>query len=356
MKWVEDAVKALNELNVPHDFYKNALMDAFALLSTLQPGEVILIVGPSRVGKTRLALALMRLFLGKNRDLPPGQIPIIYLIAKNNSTGGSFSTKSFKRRLLRELKHPCFVFGDSLSDDDFELMRRFRVFTEETMDEAFSFALRHRGTRVLITDESAHIKYLQHAKDKAEKVLDSWKCSAQDSKYVLVLIGDYGLPSLVRNSVHLLGRSCTVHLPRYRWDILEEKVAFHKILDACSKVVPLPPDVKSLRDWDELLYKGSLGCIGNLMNLLRVALARALALNASYLERSHVDYAYRGDKDLASLADAIVRGEADFRRPPAAPTPKATTETRKQPKANQQKPFRTKAQRFPTGRPEGVPS
>jgi hypothetical protein len=348
MHWARASLKEMKELHIQHPFYFDALMSAYTLIHACEKGEVILIIGPSRVGKTRLAWDLRRMIHSELANIPAGHLPVIYVQVKNNATNGTFSTKAFKRRMLRTLKHPFFNYEGDLDSESMEFLRRIQIFTEDTMDDAFELSLKHRHTELVIIDEAGHFRYLRSKKQSPEQVVDSFKSSAQESKYVLVLVGDYTLPAIVRSSAHLLGRTSTVHFPRYRWEIAEEQFAFHQLLDACGKHIQLPKDVSSLCEWGALLYKGSLGCTGHLSHLLRRAIAQAWKCKSDCLEKSHIEYALRAAEDQLVLTKHVAQGETELSRPPLPPL-RPPVKRPEESKPKRSKPFQSNPRRHPVG-------
>lgn len=306
--WVKDSIDAIKQMRIPHRNYERCLSEALAALVAAEPGEVISIVGPSRVGKSRLGAELMRLILGRDADPDGDAMPVVSILATNCTNRGIFRTKDFAVHCLEAIRHP--IYGVSRPDDPWNIarMRLIENTAESTLSDAFKEGLMHRKSRYLVIDESQHVQYALSGDPEAAAILDSWKSMAAKAGVVLVLIGAYPLVHVLRLSPHLLGRKHEVHFPRYTL-CDEDLVAFDQILSVYSSVIRLPPTVKSLRDWNHILYPDSLGCIGLLNRGLRHGLAKAHAENAEFLTQDHILAARRSVGDLSEIAAEIVDGE-----------------------------------------------
>lgn len=65
------------DIAIPHRNWQRALYDAFAILISASPGEVICITGPSRAGKSLLIRRLIDLLFGKSRFDEAGLMPTV---------------------------------------------------------------------------------------------------------------------------------------------------------------------------------------------------------------------------------------------------------------------------------------
>lgn len=303
------------DIAIPHRNWQRALADAFAILVCASPGEVICITGPSRAGKSLLIRRLVQMLFGENRFDETGLLPAVIVEAVNAGPHGGFSTKAFTQRLLESVKHPLFSMkGQDL--DDLLAMQKMDRSTEATLRMALEHALIARGTKYLFIDEAQHVKYASRDAQASFAVMDSWKCLAQTTGLVLVLVGAYPILDIVKHSPHLLGRNHQVHFPRYHANS-EDIFAFGDLLQKYSSLLNLDPAMNSLTDVVELMYEGSLGCIG----LLKAWLKRADAV-ASYhgvpVTKDLLLSRRLTDIDLREIGAEIQAGERCLARTPAA--------------------------------------
>jgi energy-coupling factor transporter ATP-binding protein EcfA2 len=293
-----ELIQKLSTLKIQHRNWLEALNQVYALLLTISPGEVICITGPSRAGKTKLIYELQNLISGDNDFFKTGLMPVVITEAVNCSTNGSFSTKSFTKRLLRAIKHPMH------GDEDFNSIAKQDRLSEDVYRQALEIALLARGVKYLFIDEAQHARYVGKSSQGAYAVMDSWKCLAQVSGIVLIIVGAYPILDILRNSPHMVGRKYQVNLDRYQLNN-EDLIEFTSILDQYGEATGCS---KFLLENFELLYKGSLGCIG----LLRAWLLKAFALSSVRKSPITTEILLESQQtldDLSSMAEEIQHGE-----------------------------------------------
>lgn len=262
---------------IPHRNWKLALAESFALIYMATPGEVINITGPSRVGKSRLVDELVKMLNGDNVFEETGILPVVSVCAVNKGNNGVFSTKAFSQSLLHASEHPIYCARD-LTDTDKSKKLVYDNTSEATYMTAFAEAIVHRKTRFLFIDEAQHVVYTSKDAMAPTAVMESWKSFAEDNDLVLVIVGAYPILRITSHSTHMLGRISRVHFSRY----LEEEddlEAFKEIVLTYEKLMNLDRALGSLVNHLEMLYRGSLGCIGLLRKWLKAASLFAHAMN-----------------------------------------------------------------------------
>lgn len=294
------------DIAIPHRNWQRALAEAFAVLACASPGEVVCITGPSRAGKSLLIRRLVQMLFGDNRFDETGVLQAVIVEAVNAGPHGGFSTKAFTQRLLEAVKHPLFSMkGHDL--DDLLAMQKMDRSTEATLRVALEYALMARGTKYLFIDEAQHVRYASRDAQAAFAVMDSWKCLAQTTGIVLVLVGAYPVLDIIKNSPHLLGRNHQIHFPRYH-ATREDILAFAQLLQKYTELMNLHDSLNSLTDLAELLYEGTLGCIGLLKAWLKrvdaVASFQNIPVDENLLRSMRLT-----DMDLREIGAEIRAGE-----------------------------------------------
>lgn len=290
---------------IDHRNWVEALSEAFSLLVCANPGEMVCITGPSRAGKSRMIQKLIELLFGKDYDSDPFVMPCIVVEAVNSGPNGSFSTKAFTQRMLKAVKHPVLSITDD--NEDYFAYQKLERTTESTLRLALERAFVARKTKYLFIDEAQHAHYTSKSM-AAHAVMNSWKCLAQTSGLVLVLVGAYPILDILRNSPHMLGRKHQVHLPRYQMtsDDIKE---FSKIITVYEGRLDISDSLAgSFRSVRELLYNGSLGCIGLLSAWLLRAEARG-SITGSGITKSLLEKTMLPNADLLEIEREIVAGE-----------------------------------------------
>ena len=309
MNWIDSAIREIKVMKISHNSWEIAKKETSAAIFASSPGEVVSIVGPSRVGKSKLINELRVLLVGDTDRHETGTMPTVELLATNCIFNGHFGTKDFIIRALEKIEHP--FYGVNKPDDPFGIDRyKYLSRTSEgILRPALEKSLEHRKTMYLFIDEIQHILRIIGGKNAAASFLDSLKCLAQEKDLVLILVGAYPLLDVLNLSPHLLGREQPIHFPRY-YATNEGYSSFCEILETYSSVIRFQNDISTLVEWSELLYDGSLGCIGLLNNWLRSALGRAKANDDEVLKKEHFLKTMRPKKKLSTLAKEIETGEA----------------------------------------------
>lgn len=334
------------DIKINHRNWRIAYAEIFAILSMAEPGEVVCLTGPSRVGKSKLAKAVSRELEGANKFEEAGLMNVVMVSAANTGSNGAFSTKSFVQRLLSVIQHPILSIGDADMNDEFVLNKMDRS-TEATLRLALERALVARKVRYLIIDEAQHVRYATRGAQAPHAVMDSWKCLAETAGVVLVMVGAYPILDIIRYSPHLIGRKHQVHLPRYRFDG-DDIREFVMIIKSYEEMMYIDPTLKNLWESYEMLYEGTFGCIG----LLRGWLSRASALASAHgsgVTKELLEKTMLSESDLNAIADEIIDGESLLSNERGNKQCKASS--RKKSKA---KPFQKKQKRYRPGhRTEG---
>ena len=197
------------------------------------------------------------------------------------------------------------------------------------------------------------MRYMVGKDVSASQVLESLKTLAEAIGCVIVFVGAYPILPVLQLAPHIVGRDYIVDIPRYRWGNQADMLAFEQTLQWFSKDVKLARGVKSLRDWNELLFDGSLGVPGLLNAWIRNALSEMLASGDSALSLKHVRLARKPMPDDDELLSEIEAGEKylaewDYKEPPT-PTPDDKSNSKSKKGKRKGRPFQTKPKRRAAG-------
>ncbi len=291
---------------VPHRNWQRALSEMFAIISCASPGDVICLTGPSRVGKSTLIDRVNNMLFGACDFERTGKLHSIRVTASNSGPHGAFSTKALIQRMLDSVKHPLFSMS-GLDLKDASAISNINRPTEATLLMALEHALIARGVKVIFIDEAQHVKYVSKDSQASSAVMDSWKCLAENTNTIIVMIGAYPILDIISNSAHLSGRKHQIHFPRYHANA-EDIVAFGQLLKKYSELINFNSSLESLTDVAELMYEGCFGCIGLLKGWLIRADALSLHCDISFDEK--LLYKTRlSDTDLSVIRKEILIGE-----------------------------------------------
>lgn len=243
--------------------------------SVRRPGTMVLVIGPSRVGKTTLIRLLEERLLAKSKTLmlsDPSFIPFASILAAGPDAS-RFDWLEYYRAVLRAFHDP-FVDGKTA-----------RI-PARALREAMETALIERKPLAIIVDEAHHLAKATSG-SRLQSQLDHLKHFENATGVSHILVGTYEMRLFRRVNAQLACRSVDVHFPRY--DATEEKDAqvFQSVVWALQRQLPVEQEPHLLEHW-EFLYARSIGCIGLLKMHLNRALNLALVEQAKTVQLSHL--------------------------------------------------------------------
>jgi hypothetical protein len=243
--------------------------------SVRRPGTMVLVIGPSRVGKTTLIRLLEERLLETHRALmvsDPNFIPFASITASESNTS-RFEWIEYYRAVLRALHDP-FVDG-----------KIARIRTRELRD-AMETALIERKPLAIIVDEAHHLAAAASG-SRLQSQLNHLKHFENSTGVSHILVGTYEMRPFRKVNAQLACRSVDVHFPRYDAAIDADVQVFQSVVWALQRQHPVEKEPKLLEHW-EFLYARSIGCIGLLKMHLNRALNLALAEGAKTVTLAHL--------------------------------------------------------------------
>ncbi|HEY1772688.1 MAG TPA: ATP-binding protein [Gammaproteobacteria bacterium] len=271
--------KALRTIEIGHRNFTATLDLSFTLASFKAPQTVIMIVGPSKVGKSTV-LRYLHQRLTERSAVHRDNDYTMLVVEGTNAVGGFFSTKHFTLDVLSKLRHP--IFGSYSLDTD-SYRPRLRA-GEPDLRLALEKAIVHRKTHYLAVDEAHHLLYRTRG-ENVTNVLDSLKCLGNTTSVVVILCGGFRLLTQGLESAHFDGRLHVVPFMNYGYSRKDtpDTDEFGRILELLDKIMPVRPK-QSLKDMQDFIHLECLGCVGLLIKWLE----RALATLASTSKVKHL--------------------------------------------------------------------
>jgi len=325
----------LHTLDIPHPHYTRVESQLFAQLSMGAPGSVVQLIGPTRVGKSRLIKRVAEQLVideVENDDKP------VVTIEAATTLDGRFSMKHFTMRALEELAHP-------LVDAHSRPLRKSQSETHLRMD--LEKAIHFRKTRYLIVDEAHHMLRTNRARVAAD-ALDSLKCLANTTGAVLLLAGGYELFTAGLASAQLNGRMRVIEFGRYRNEGQDER-DFLGIMNGLDAHLPWRSG-QSLLAHAQFIQLGTLGCLGLLLQWVNAALCEMAACGEERLDLAHFEET-RFEEQTRIIAQEIEAGEHAMRKlhQSKRATDVAHATTTKSPRPARRRPFTRKPKRDKVG-------
>jgi hypothetical protein len=263
-------------------------------------GTMVLLIGPSRVGKTTLIRMLEERLLTRAKaqmQRDPTYIPYASITAPEPGSGG-FDWTDYYKPVLRQLGNP-FVDSSTAPIP----VRRMR----EAMEEA----LIYRKPLAIIVDEAHHLAKVRSGR-KLQDHLDHLKHFENRTGISHVLVGTYDMRPFRKVNAQLACRSVDVHFPRY--DLMKEEDCqiFRSVLWALQRQMPLEEEPLLAQHHWEFLYARSIGCIGLLKMHLNQALNLALTEGSRTVTEAHLRKTAPSDVRVKLALRTALESEAEF--------------------------------------------
>jgi AAA domain len=300
---------------IGHPQLKEASDSLTSAINDAIPGSLILVCGPTGVGKTTLRLRTEQRIttdMLKELESDPGRFAVVGIEAVPPDHG-NFNWKDFYKRLLQQMDEPCIKhkIKPPTYMEGGELQRRTNMGYTAAGPELRKVAedvLKHRRPSALLIDEAQHLAKMSSGR-KLQDQLDSIKSLASMCRIPIVLIGTYELLSFRNLSAQLSRRSVDVHFRRYRADRSDEIKAFKNVLWSFQNHLPLSEEPDLISDWD-YFYERSIGCIGVLKEWLLKALRKALNDGGVTLTFKHLKQSALSVSQCENMRADATEGEA----------------------------------------------
>jgi Cdc6-like AAA superfamily ATPase len=293
---------------------KDRLLEA---ITESAPNSLIIVSGPTGVGKTTLLTKIRQLLNAKalEEGTPdPALLPAVTVEATPPESR-IFSWRSHYKRLLLAMNEPLVDHKRRMNpvDRTAQTMPPFPNDRGVTADYHFAVeqALRYRRPQAVLIDEAQHLFALASGRS-LEDQLNVLKSLANRSNTVHVLCGTYELLRIRNLSGQLSRRSIDIHFPRYDVAKAADRHTFAKILQTFGEQMPLPEPPDLIQFW-EYLYERSIGCVGILKDWLVKALSIAIRQSDPTLTLQHLEKHALSVAQCDRLIEETARGESQFR-------------------------------------------
>jgi len=299
-------IEDLKTEKIAHEKYLRAYNQCYSHLTFADPGDFVLLYGPSRVGKSRLSSNLVEDI--SSNGSPLGAIRVI--VNPGRSADQNFVSKNLILSVLDKLQHPFYSKDQYSETHGFGYFERENSENEERLHLAMINSIKAKKTRYIVLDEAQHIL---HAKNKKLRMafLDSWKAMAEELGIVVLLSGTYELLEAVRGATHLIGRSSMVEFPRYHVSKKEDLVHFSDAVYTYEQGVLASAlnEIKLKKFYKELAI-GSIGCIGHLRKWLLHALQDSMMRQLDYFDPSSIFSTRKTAYEISQLEADVGYGES----------------------------------------------
>lgn len=298
-----------------HPVAKDTFRDLAAALGAISSPQIIILTGPTGVGKSTLATAACNRLLHyyeKRMVAEPDFVPVVTINAVPPN-GNTFNWKDFYIRLLTGQSEP-------LVDRKLLVPRQSSLFldhpleaislqrsTTDALRRSMEEYLRLRKTKLLIIDEAHHILLVGN-KQRLECQFESLKSLTIETGVTVLLVGTYRLLDILDQSGQLTRRSQVVNFPRYDMRQSKDRENFRKVLghleQKLSMHIPTRLDVQA-----DYFYQKSAGCVGILKDWLGRCLEYALQENAPAIDANFAERFALKNRGLLTIIEEACLGE-----------------------------------------------
>ncbi|MFC5591558.1 AAA family ATPase [Sporosarcina soli] len=260
LKSANERISYFKNFTIAHPKLKSAFKEFEDNISVANKNEILLIFGPSGVGKSTLFNKIINHYNKIHKEdmiKDKGFVPIVGLeaIAPDD---GRFDWKDFYIRSLGSLYEPLINQKKILNAG--ELSQPLN--SKNAYRRAMENALIYRRPRAFLIDEAQHLSRVARGRSLRNQ-MDILKSLASVSMVPFVLFGTYEILKFRNLSGQLIRRGMDVHFPRYKAEIEDDREAFQNILWTFQKHLPFNDEPNLVENW-EYFYIHSVGCVGNL--------------------------------------------------------------------------------------------
>lgn len=301
---------------INHPRLEQAKENALSLIDTSGEPDIMIVTGPTGVGKTTLAVKIEDQLLERNMDRMQSDksyLPVIRVDAIPPDKDMKFDWKDFYTRLLHAFSEPCISQKQLFEDEIYmeqPISPHYSMNTVAALRRAVENTMKMRSTRALIIDEANHL--LMVDLKLMRRQFEIIKSLSQKCNVTIILIGTYDLLEILEQSAQLVRRGRVVHMARYDDYNPADKLAFMSALFTFQRHMPFkiePNLVKHLN----VFYLKSAGCIGILKKWLNNAVLDALNRSLETIDMEFILQHAHSNKSIQTVLKEAFIGESKLK-------------------------------------------
>lgn len=301
---------------IGHPRLEQAKQNALSFIDPSGEPDIMIVTGPTGVGKTTLAMKIQDQLLERNMvrmQSDKSHLPVIRIDAIPPEKEMKFDWSDFYTRLLQAFSEPCISQKQLFEDEIYMEQPISPVYAMNSLAalrRAVERTMKMRGTRTLIIDEANHL--LMVDPKLMRRQFEIIKSLSQKCNVTIILIGTYDLLQILEQSAQLVRRGRVVHMARYDDYIPADKLAFKNALFTFQRHMPfkIEPDlIKHLN----VFYLKSAGCIGILKKWLDNAVREGLNQTIETIDLDFILQYAHSNKSIQTVLNEAFIGESKLK-------------------------------------------
>lgn len=311
---IETRLQYFMQKTINHPKLNSARLQALQLLGYQSGPDILIITGPTGVGKTTLSKKILESLLNDHREAMEQDMNLMpaVMVSATSPDQNVFSWKDFYIRLLRAYDEPLIrqktLFPlDAYRYIDVPQGKAGSHNVTDALRRAAEVCIQERRTRYLLIDEAHHI-LLAAKGGRLRTQFEVIKSLSINTQCTIVLSGTYDLLTILEQGAQLGRRSRVVPFHRYMDDIKEDVSAFQSALYTFQIQMPfeIVPDLVSHA---KELYLKTAGCIGILKDWLNMVVENGLKDGLRTVDRAYADKFSIMNLTIKTVFEEAITGE-----------------------------------------------
>lgn len=318
---ISDRLRFFQHVKLSHPLLNCAIEAVRQIAAQGSPTNLILVVGPTGVGKTTLGRFIVDKMIADASTGNPSLLPAV--MWESPLASEKFSFGEWYMQGARTLLAPlCNKAVETKIEDEKVYLVRSSPPSVTALRNSLIAAAKGVKAQLAVVDEAAHV--LVGAKGAALVArVNALKSLSKSTQMKIALLGSYDLYNLVGVTGQLTRRIEVVHFARYRKGkdavVLEsragkirtrsQELVFHEFCKKLARYLPLDEPFDVIPYLDDLM-DACLGIPGIYKDVLHRALTKALYDGSSSLTREHLERSILTKKQRSKILEESLEGEA----------------------------------------------